>query len=148
MSANCAAQCLKRKPCEVCGTPNALAHHEDYSQPLKVKWLCPQHHADRHKVLRFMYGIKINNYRWKHPIHPINHERRRISTMAKLIEVLQILLRERLGLKKSECGENTISIGPDKIDMTNGECHIVARGPARVATVLVRRCRKTGKIKR
>ena len=42
---------LKRLPCEVCGDAKTHAHHDDYSKPLEVKWLCPQHHADRHKEL-------------------------------------------------------------------------------------------------
>jgi ribosomal protein S27AE len=39
---------LKRQPCEVCGKTNVHAHHDDYSQPLKVRWLCPLHHRQRH----------------------------------------------------------------------------------------------------
>lgn len=39
---------LKRKPCEVCGSSKAQAHHDDYDKPLEVIWLCPKHHADRH----------------------------------------------------------------------------------------------------
>jgi hypothetical protein len=42
---------LKRQPCEKCGG-NAQAHHDDYSKPLDVRWLCTRHHADRHKELR------------------------------------------------------------------------------------------------
>lgn len=39
---------LKRKPCQVCGKRKVHGHHEDYKQPLKVEWLCHQHHMDRH----------------------------------------------------------------------------------------------------
>ncbi len=41
---------LTRQPCEKCGLPNAHAHHDDYSKPLEVKWLCPQHHKEVHSV--------------------------------------------------------------------------------------------------
>ena len=35
-----------KMPCEICGeTKNIQAHHEDYSKPLDVIWLCPEHHA-------------------------------------------------------------------------------------------------------
>ena len=34
---------LVRQPCVVCGEP-AQAHHEDYSKPLEVTWLCFRHH--------------------------------------------------------------------------------------------------------
>jgi hypothetical protein len=39
---------IKSKPCVVCGK-KAHAHHENYDKPLKVIWLCPQHHKDIHK---------------------------------------------------------------------------------------------------
>jgi hypothetical protein len=31
---------LIRKPCEQCSTPKAGAHHDDYTKPLDVRWLC------------------------------------------------------------------------------------------------------------
>ena len=40
---------LVRMPCEVCGTEVAQAHHDDYSKPLDVRWLCTTHHAEWHK---------------------------------------------------------------------------------------------------
>lgn len=39
---------LTRGPCAVCGTPEASAHHEDYSKPLEVIWLCSPCHFARH----------------------------------------------------------------------------------------------------
>ncbi len=42
---------LKRQPCSVCGTEDCLeAHHEDYTKPLVVSWLCRKHHRELHKV--------------------------------------------------------------------------------------------------
>lgn len=35
---------LRRQPCEVCGLKTSEAHHEDYSKPLQVRWLCRRHH--------------------------------------------------------------------------------------------------------
>lgn len=43
---------IERKPCEDCGDPKSEAHHEDYSKPLDVKWLCQTHHRERHSVPR------------------------------------------------------------------------------------------------
>lgn len=40
---------LSRQPCEVCGEVRSQAHHDDYSKPLDVRWLCTTHHAEWHK---------------------------------------------------------------------------------------------------
>lgn len=38
---------IKPSPCEVCGTrENLQAHHDDYSKPLEVRWLCFKHHRE------------------------------------------------------------------------------------------------------
>ncbi len=39
---------LKRKPCRVCGKTEVEGHHPDYSQQLKVVWLCQKHHELLH----------------------------------------------------------------------------------------------------
>lgn len=44
---------LSALPCQRCGiTTKVHAHHDDYSKPLKVTWLCPTHHAQRHRELK------------------------------------------------------------------------------------------------
>ncbi len=43
---------LSRQPCVVCGSTDSEGHHEDYGKLLDVVWLCPAHHAARHKELR------------------------------------------------------------------------------------------------
>jgi hypothetical protein len=40
------------QPCEVCGRQDSEGHHEDYSKPLEVIWLCSTHHAERHVQIR------------------------------------------------------------------------------------------------
>lgn len=57
LKANCRSylnQYVKRgkiikQPCEVCGDLNVQAHHEDYTKPLEVNWLCVKHHIEKHK---------------------------------------------------------------------------------------------------
>lgn len=48
VAARLATRALERKPCEVCGAAKAEAHHDDYSKPLDVRWLCKRHHAEVH----------------------------------------------------------------------------------------------------
>jgi ribosomal protein S27AE len=43
---------LVRAPCERCGNPKSVAHHEDYDFPLAVTWLCQPCHKQRHKELK------------------------------------------------------------------------------------------------
>ena len=39
---------LVRQSCEVCGAKKVDAHHDDYSKPLDVRWLCRRHHLQHH----------------------------------------------------------------------------------------------------
>jgi len=47
---------LAPQPCEECGERATVGHHEDYTKPLDVRWLCYSHHK-----------------RW-HLAHPVTHE--------------------------------------------------------------------------
>ncbi|OQY69567.1 MAG: hypothetical protein B6D44_17670 [Ignavibacteriales bacterium UTCHB2] len=49
---------ISPQPCEVCGTTKSIeAHHEDYSQPLDIVWLCTPHHRELHQKEREQVGI-------------------------------------------------------------------------------------------
>lgn len=40
---------LVKQPCEKCGSVDRVeAHHDDYSKPLEVRWLCRFHHDGEH----------------------------------------------------------------------------------------------------
>lgn len=41
---------LVKKPCEICGGNKDIhAHHDDYSEPLNIRWLCASHHGEWHR---------------------------------------------------------------------------------------------------
>ncbi len=39
---------VQKKPCEICGDPEVEAHHDDYTKPFDVRWLCRLHHNELH----------------------------------------------------------------------------------------------------
>ena len=52
---------LIRGNCKICNKPNAHAHHEDYSKPLEVTWLCAKCHSNLHnKDRKKHYEINKN----------------------------------------------------------------------------------------
>ena len=41
---------VTKQPCEICGmAQRPHAHHDDYTKPLEVRWLCPRHHGQLHR---------------------------------------------------------------------------------------------------
>jgi hypothetical protein len=40
---------LVRQQCEACDRWDTDAHHDDYSKPLEVRWLCHEHHMQLHR---------------------------------------------------------------------------------------------------
>ena len=43
---------VTRKPCEVCGTMPVDAHHDNYDEPLDVRWFCRKHHLELERELK------------------------------------------------------------------------------------------------
>ena len=42
---------IQRGPCEVCGASEVDGHHDDYDQPMRVRWLCRKHHKAAHRLV-------------------------------------------------------------------------------------------------
>ena len=42
---------LIKQPC-FCGNTETVAHHDDYAEPLQLRWLCEKHHSRFHKTWR------------------------------------------------------------------------------------------------
>ena len=53
---------LKKEPCLACGDTKVQGHHEDYSRPLYVKWLCVKHHMERHVYLNNCKVLEVDPY--------------------------------------------------------------------------------------
>jgi hypothetical protein len=41
---------LLKSTCEICGSKDVHAHHDDYARPLEVRWLCDEHHNEWHRI--------------------------------------------------------------------------------------------------
>ena len=52
---------IKKQPCVVCGKHDVIAHHEDYSKPTDVIWICEEHHKKYHDG---KIGLFNNKLRW------------------------------------------------------------------------------------
>lgn len=50
---NVRAGLWQRRPCEVCASMNAEAHHDSYAEPHweTVRWLCKEHHEKWHMII-------------------------------------------------------------------------------------------------
>ncbi len=40
---------IQKTPCVVCGEIKVQGHHENYTNPLEVIWVCSKHHKEYHK---------------------------------------------------------------------------------------------------
>ena len=48
---------LEKQGCEVCGMEIVDAHHDQYDEPLEVRWLCRLHHVKLHHYGEDMFPI-------------------------------------------------------------------------------------------
>lgn len=46
---------MQRLPCVICGDPKSECHHEDYSKPYDIVFLCPKHHREHHNSINLSH---------------------------------------------------------------------------------------------
>lgn len=49
---------LEKQTCEVCGAASVDAHHDQYEDPLQVRWLCRRHHTRFHLYGEDMFPVR------------------------------------------------------------------------------------------
>lgn len=83
---------ISRKNCEVCGTSERVhAHHEDYTKPLEVKWLCYTCHKAAHpvtsdnKVVKFERAQKARLFGEKNPFCKLTDDN--VKTVRHLLDL-------------------------------------------------------------
>jgi translation elongation factor EF-G len=51
---------LIKEPCVRCETTSTVeGHHEDYTKPLDVIWLCSKHHKERHREIKAELALTL-----------------------------------------------------------------------------------------
>jgi len=51
---------IEKMPCEICNSQDNIdAHHDDYTKPFNIRWLCRKHHMEIHSEVK-TNAIKIN----------------------------------------------------------------------------------------
>jgi hypothetical protein len=43
---------IEKAPCQECGNRNSQMHHDDYSKPLVIKWMCRPCHMAYHRSMK------------------------------------------------------------------------------------------------
>ena len=56
---------IVKQPCRDCGSIKSQAHHDDYSKPLNVEWLCFSCHRIRHGQLKHVQARKEGRTEWQ-----------------------------------------------------------------------------------
>ena len=87
---------LKRLPCAVCGKQKVIAHHEDYSRPTDILWLCEKHHKKYHDGKIGLFKNKL----WWNPSRLIPKKIRREGILKKYKE-----LKKQFRLNKRQNAE-------------------------------------------
>jgi hypothetical protein len=80
---------LKPQPCEQCGSKKSHGHHDDYTKPLEVRWLCIGCHAQKHLPIGPSKSLRPKpEIPRKKTVCGLTHEQRRerLAAMVALVE--------------------------------------------------------------
>ena len=83
---------LLRLPCSVCGDPKSEAHHNDYSKPLEIIWLCHEHHISIHHGEKSIRDENNKNYYKNYRL-----KKKQESSQIAILEIDRTELRKKLG---------------------------------------------------
>lgn len=87
---------IARQPCIKCGTRIAEMHHQDYSKPLDIEWLCRRCHQAEHRR-----EARLNSsLRTAHPIVQIRMSDKDRALIDKAAEAMSI---SRSGFMRLMC---------------------------------------------
>jgi len=75
-----------RGNCKECNIPNAHAHHEDYSKPMEIIWLCAKCHSKLHNEDRKKY-YEINKNPLISKAIELRNENKSYGEISKLLNI-------------------------------------------------------------
>lgn len=97
---------IKKQPCEICGSKYAGWHHPNYNYPLRIRWLCYNHHDEAHaKYRRFQKGKELahilrNENLWNKPVMTSWMVHRYLNKRMEWVYINQITLKGKYSYKK------------------------------------------------
>ena len=87
---------LKPRPCVVCGHGDVVPHHEDYGNPMKIIWLCDQHHVDYHDGKIALFEGKL----WWDPDR-LTHVGKKVTYPKKKYDILKSIHKRKIESEKA-----------------------------------------------
>lgn len=101
---------IEKGPCEVCGNTVVDGHHDDYSKPLAIRWLCRKHHTQLHAQQRRETGMKRSMKRERNVSETL--PKRRDSSMETRLE------RAREQTDNKQHREADLALGKSEVSQT------------------------------
>lgn len=98
-----------------CGEAKTEAHHDDYSKPLKIRWLCKKHHEKHHVKVIHKVGVDTDTENAILKILKANHKKKILykfmSKEETLVRVYPGVRRDQKKLIKDEAKKKKVGEG-------------------------------------